>query len=157
MPRPYQPGHPGGTSMTGHAYEPDVTPWNRDDDDYNVTGQRAANREVDRDGEYGSDARQRQQHDQNQDRSNSEQDPYYRRDLQPAYGDRDDHRSHDDKDRHDHENYRPQTNQGGADDRYEVRGRFDKDYKRDHDDDRDTRSRNDQDDPWRNAYPRRTD
>jgi hypothetical protein len=195
MPRPYQTGSAGGTSMTGHTYEPHVTPWNRDDDDFNVTGQRSANREPYRSGQYGPDERYREQHDQSRFRSDREQDPYYRRDLKPSYGDRGDYNSRDERDRYDRDNrgrperdyahdydrdrshwqnfgdrdrddYRPrQSDERRYDDnrrfdeRYEVRGRFDKDYNRDHDDRRDTRSadreRDYRDDPWRSAYPRR--
>ena len=185
MPRPYQTGSAGGTSMTGHTYEPHVTPWNRDDDDFNVTGDRWASRDRYRTGQYGPDERYRQDHDRDRYRTDRDQDPYYRRDLQPTYGDRDYNRSRDERDRYDRDqerraerdygrdydrdrshwqnfggpdrdDYRPrQSEDRHRDDRYEVRGRFDKDYNRDRDDDRDTRSRNYQDDPWGNAYPRR--
>ena len=106
MPRPYQTGSAGGTSMTGHTYEPDVTPWNRDDEDFNVTGGRWANSERYRSGQYGPDDRYRNERDQNRFRTDREQDPYYRRDLQPTYGDRDYNRSRDEYDRYDRDNER---------------------------------------------------
>lgn len=84
MPRNYNTfANSGGTNMVGRAYTPQVTPWDRYDDDVSVQrGLRDDNQEwrderaLDRDYDYRS-----------RDRYNHERDAYYRRDLTPGYGD----------------------------------------------------------------------
>jgi hypothetical protein len=87
MPRNYNTfANSGGTNMVGRAYTPQVTPWDRYDDDVSVQHSlRDDNQEwrddrdgrpLDRDYDYRS-----------RDRYNREQDAYYRRDLTPGYGD----------------------------------------------------------------------
>ncbi len=95
MPRNYNTfANSGGTNMVGRAYTPQVTPWNRDDDDVSV--QRSLrddnqewrdhrddrdSRSLDRDYDYRTQDRYAR------DRYNRDQDAYYRRDLTPGYGD----------------------------------------------------------------------
>ena len=109
MPRPYQTGDNGGATMSGRTYEPQVTPWNRNDDDVRVT-----------DGRYGgnyssashpADDRYRndRQYYGRQDSRAGRGDAWDRRDLQPSYEqayDRDRQRYGDD--RYDRDGHREQ-------------------------------------------------
>ncbi|HVZ29720.1 MAG TPA: hypothetical protein VG839_04965 [Asticcacaulis sp.] len=72
----------GGTNMVGQAYEPQVTPWDRDDDDVSVLG---GNRSRDRysGNEFGRDDPYRHNRHHGRDRDG---DVYDRRDLTPTYG-----------------------------------------------------------------------
>lgn len=199
MTKPYENAQ-DGVAMTGHAPEPQVTPWNRDSDDFNVTGERSVNRETYNPNPY---AQEHEPHDRAQregaSRSDPAQDAYTRQDLEPSHGydqeslhpkdgkdvsgshpERD--YAHDrDRDQTHYQNFgEPDLNRGvdvddrqlsqgqpgesqyadnqRFDDRYDVRGQFDKDYNRDRSDDQDGEAREKEDayhdDPWRSAYPR---
>ncbi len=56
MPRNYNQAPTGGTTTTGKAYEPAVTPNRRDDDDTSVLGGRNAGRDRRVAGQYGKDS-----------------------------------------------------------------------------------------------------
>ena len=109
MPRPYQTGDNGGATMSGRTYEPQVTPWNRDEDDVRVTGGRYG-------GNYSNSPRQDDDRYRNdrpyygrQDSRGDRGDAWDRRDLQPSYEqayDRDRQRYGDD--RYDRDGHREQ-------------------------------------------------
>jgi hypothetical protein len=73
----------GGTNMVGQVYEPQVTPWDRDEDDVSVLG---GNRSRDRysGAEFGRD--DPYQHNRHHGRDRAGSDVYDRRDLTPTYG-----------------------------------------------------------------------
>jgi hypothetical protein len=56
MPRNYNQAPTGGTTTTGKAYEPMVTPDHRDGDDTSVIGGRNAGTDRDVHGQYGDDS-----------------------------------------------------------------------------------------------------
>ena len=56
MPRNYNQTPTGGTATTGKAYEPMVTPNQRDGDDTSVIGGRNAGTDRDLHGQYGKDS-----------------------------------------------------------------------------------------------------
>ncbi len=56
MPRTYTQAPTGGTTTTGKAYEPMVTPDRRDSDDTSVIGGRNAGTDRDVHGQYGDDS-----------------------------------------------------------------------------------------------------
>ncbi len=91
MPRPYQTGT--GASMSGRTYEPQVTPWERDDDDFDVYQGSTRDRDRQASGRYGADddyapsAGDRRYMQNRGYRGNDGQDAYTRRDLQPTYQD----------------------------------------------------------------------
>ncbi|WP_443749387.1 hypothetical protein [Asticcacaulis solisilvae] len=95
MPRSYQSGT--GASMSGRTYEPQVTPWERNDDDFDVYQSSTYDRDRQASGRYGPDddyapSAGDRRYTQNRDgrggyRSNDGQDAYTRRDLQPSYQD----------------------------------------------------------------------
>jgi hypothetical protein len=89
MPRNYNTNeNSGGTNMVGRAYTPQVTPWDRDDEDVSVQRSlRDGNSQWrDRD-ERGSRSLDRDYDYRSRDRYAREQDAYYRQDLVPGYGD----------------------------------------------------------------------
>lgn len=77
------PRYSGGASTSGPTYEPQVTPWDRDDDDVSVLG---GNRSRDRysGNEFGRD--DPYQHNRHHGRDRVDADVYNRRDLTPTYG-----------------------------------------------------------------------
>lgn len=94
MPRPYQTGT--GASMAGRTYEPQVTSWDREDDDFDVYQGTTSDRDRQASGRYGpgddfassaGDRRYPQDRYRSDYRSNDGQDAYTRRDLQPTYQD----------------------------------------------------------------------
>jgi len=91
MPRPYQTGT--GVSMSGRTYEPQVTPWEREDDDFDVYQGTTRDRDRQASGRYGPDddyappAGDRRYFGDRGYRSNDGQDAYTRRDLEPTYQD----------------------------------------------------------------------
>jgi len=99
MPRPYQTGT--GVSMSGRTYEPQVTPWERNDDDFDVYEGSTYDRDRQASGRYGPDDdfapsagdrrytqnRNRGDYRQTEYRSNDGRDAYTRRDLEPTYQD----------------------------------------------------------------------
>ena len=99
MPRPYQSGT--GASMSGRTYEPQVTPWDRSDDDFDTYQGTTTDRDRQASGRYGpdddyapsaGDQRYTQDRYRNDYRGsaygqNDGQDAYTRRDLQPTYQD----------------------------------------------------------------------
>ncbi len=96
MPRPYQSGT--GVSMSGRTYEPQVTPWERSDDDFDVYQGNTDDRDRQASGRYSQDddyaqsaGDRRSSQDRNRTndayRSYDGQDAYTRRDLQPTYQD----------------------------------------------------------------------
>jgi len=94
MPRSYQSGT--GASMSGRTYEPQVTPWDRSDDDFDVYEGSTRDRDRQASGRYGpdddyapsaGDRRYTQDRYRSEYRSNDGQDAYTRRDLQPTYQD----------------------------------------------------------------------
>lgn len=56
MPRTYTQAPTGGTTTTGKAYEPMVTPNRRDGDDTSVIGGRNAGRDTKASGQFGPDS-----------------------------------------------------------------------------------------------------
>lgn len=56
MPRTYTQAPTGGTTTTGKAYEPMVTPNRRDGDDTSVIGGRNAGRDTKAKGQFGPDS-----------------------------------------------------------------------------------------------------
>lgn len=169
MPRPYQTGT--GASMSGRTYEPQVTPWEREDDDFDVYQGNTRDRDRQASGRYGpgedySPYAGDRPYAQNRGyRGNDGQDAYTRRDLQPTYQDayeRDRERyGHQDDD---HRAYRG-ANRERDYDRDLLGDRRDERRLRDRED-RDERYRNDrnqpdrpfEDRPWTgfaNAYDRR--
>ncbi len=87
MPRSYQSGRVGGASMSGHSYEPQVTPWDRYDDDFSVACGRNADRDRHATGQYGPEESYRPSGRSSQRRNDEPRnDPYYRRDLVASYG-----------------------------------------------------------------------
>ncbi len=94
MPRPYQSGT--GASMSGRTYEPQVTPWDRSDDDFDTYQGSTNDRDRQASGRYGpdddyappaGDRRYAQDRYRGGYRTNDGQDAYTRRDLQPTYQD----------------------------------------------------------------------
>ena len=93
MPRPYQTGT--GASMSGRTYEPQVTPWDRADDDFDVYQGNSDDRDRQASGRYSRDRdhslyagdRRYSPGRAGDNRTNDGQDAYTRRDLQPTYQD----------------------------------------------------------------------
>ncbi len=169
MPRPYQTGT--GASMSGRTYEPQVTPWERSDDDVGVYEGSTYDRDRQASGRYGQDdtygpsagdrryAQNRQRGDYGY-RRNDGQDAYTRRDLQPTYQDayerdRERYGRNDD----DHRAYRGANRDRDYDrdllgnrrddrDRDDRRERDDRDERHLSDRDRERRDRAYEDRPW---------
>ena len=62
MPRNYNQAPTGGTTTTGKAYEPMVTPNRRDDDDTSVLGGRNAGLDHKVSGQFGDDSEHAAEH-----------------------------------------------------------------------------------------------
>ncbi len=123
MPRQYQSGQSGGASMSGHSYEPQVTPWHRGDDDVAVGGRRS------NPGDYQAG----QYRESDDARRARERDAYNWRDAPYANGRRDDYRN---QDNYRNDGYRGDTYQGGNDrgdayNRRDLEPSYDRAYDRD--------------------------
>ncbi len=79
----YTQSNPGGASMSGPVYEPQVTPYDRDSDDFSVVPDRRASRDTDNGPyettDYGSEPKRRGR------RTADTGDAWNRRDLTPTY------------------------------------------------------------------------
>ncbi len=96
----------GGASMSGPTYEPQVTPWDREDEDVSVLG---SNRSRDR---YSGNEFSRQDsysENRNHRRDRADADVYNRRDLTPTYGDNNERgdRRYDEERRQDYAQFDP--------------------------------------------------
>lgn len=145
MPRSYQTGT--GASMSGRTYEPQVTPWEREDDDFDVYQGTTRDRDRQASGRYGPDddygpyaEDQRYAGDRGY-RSNDGQDAYTRRDLQPTYQDAYER----DRDRYGRQDDDNRAYRGANRDRD-----YDRDLLGDRRDERRLREREDRDERYRN-------